>query len=219
MAKNKPMTKSHASKATQALRQERRTDSEGQLKSLARIANQRLARLEKFGLTKSSNAYRYLEKRHFDRDTMLYENRSGKIRFTTKVKGRSAQQLQHEIRELERFLYEAKTSTVSGTNAKYTKAFNTYKSHFEKKHPGETIERSTFDALAQAEGFATFVKAFGSSAISDLIEAADDPNFDLYAALAQVELGQTESQFWANASVPILSSENSDDYDDVPFDH
>lgn len=214
------MTRSHASKATQELRKERRTDAESQLKALATIANQRLARLEKFGLTKSSNAYRYLEKRHFDRDKMLYENRSGKIRFTTSVKGRSAQQLQHQIRELERFLYEAKTSTVKGTNAKYTKAFTTYKQHFEEKHPGETIQRSTFDSLARAEGFATFVKAFGSSAISDLLDAADDPNFDLYAALAKVELGQTETDFWENATIPIVSNTNDDDdYSDVPFDH
>ena len=212
------MTKSHSSKAQQELRQERRSDLQSQLKALSTKANARLASLEKHGLTSASNAYRYLEKRHFDKDTMLYESRSGKIRFTTKVGGRTSQQLQHQVRELERFLYESKTSTVSGVKARYTQAFETYANHFAARHEGAQLSRAQFDAIVNAEGFAAYVKAFGSSQIDQLLEAMDDPGFDVVGALEDFEPGMTESEFWEGAQVPGWIMGNDDDYDFSPFD-
>ena len=216
--KNKSMTKSHASKAQQELRTERRSDLQSQLKTMAKKANARLAALERHGLTSASNAYRYVEKRHFDKDTMLYENRSGNIRFTTKVTGRSAQQLQHQVRELERFLYESKTSTVSGTKKRYTRAFDTYAQRFAARHEGAQLSREQYDAIVNAEGFAAYVKAFGSSQIDQLLEAMDDPGFDVVAALEEFEPGMTESEFWEGAQVPGWIMGNDDDYDFSPFD-
>lgn len=185
---------------------------------MATKANARLASLERHGLTSASNAYRYLEKRHFDKDTMLYESRSGKIRFTTKVCGRTSQQLQHQIRELERFLYESKTSTVAGVKARYTQAFESYNKHFAARHEGAQLSREQFDAIVNAEGFAAYVKAFGSSAIDQLLETADDPGFDVVAALEEFEPGMTESEFWENAEIPGFIMGNDDDYDFSPFD-
>ena len=222
MAKStKPIPNSHASKAKRELIAERRADMSSELKAMATKANARLAALERAGLTSASNAYRYVEKRHFDRDTMLYVNRSGKIRFTTSVKGRSAQQLQHEVRELQRFLYESKTSTVTGAKARYTRAFETYKKHWNSSHGvsgGGGLQRSQFDAIVNAEGFAAFVKAYGSSQIADLMEAAEDPAYDIEAALESFTPGMTQAEFWESAQVPQAFLGNDDDYDFDPFD-
>ena len=117
---------SHHSKAYQAESKARRSELRAQIASMAKTANQRLRELEKRNLTKSSNAYRYVERLSYDKDSATAVDSKGRFKFSTNQRGKTYAQMQHEKAELERFLYSAKTSTVAGTVALYQKGYETY---------------------------------------------------------------------------------------------
>lgn len=198
MAKN--MTKSHASKAVQAARAENRAQIISEIKAMARRANDRLASIEKHDLRAASNAYRYVERRHFDKDSALMSDRSGNIRFDTKLSKKSMQQLQHEKRFLERYLYESKTSTARGTMARYTRAFNTYT----KNNPEVKISKKEFQKIARTAGFSNFVKQFGSDNIATLMVTAAryGKKFDYEKALGEFSKKTSIQEFYEKAGVP-----------------
>lgn len=85
-------------------------------------ANDRLKALEKAGLTKASNAYRYIEREKYDEAEYLTK----KGRFKKPSKKMSRNELLSEYVNLNRFLNESKTSTVSGTKSRYKEAYKTY---------------------------------------------------------------------------------------------
>lgn len=182
----KRKTKAHESVAQREMRDNNRNAIISEIKSMASKANYRLRQLERFDLTKASNAYRYIERRHFDKDSAISENRSGQMKFDTKLARKSMQQLVHEKRELERFLYEAKTSTAKGTISAYAKAYDTYMAN----HPGLNISRDKFGEIMNVSGMNNFLK-FGSSQIYNLMKIAENDDIspeDVEAALA----GMTE---------------------------
>lgn len=85
-------------------------------------ANARLKALEKAGLTKASNAYRYIQRESYDNAEYL----TNKGRFKKPTKNMTRNELLSEYVNLNRFLNESKTSTVKGTKDRYKKAYNTY---------------------------------------------------------------------------------------------
>lgn len=85
-------------------------------------ANDRLKALEKAGLTKASNAYRYIERESYDNAEYLTK----KGRFKKPTKKMSRNDLLSEYVNLNRFLNETKTSTVKGTKSRYKEAYKTY---------------------------------------------------------------------------------------------
>ena len=85
-------------------------------------ANDRLKSIEKAGLTKASNAYRYIERESYD--NAEYLTKRGRFKKPTKKMSRN--ELLSEYVNLNRFLNESKTSTVKGTKDRYKKAYNTY---------------------------------------------------------------------------------------------
>lgn len=85
-------------------------------------ANDRLKALEKAGLTKASNAYRYIKRESYDNAEYLTE----RGRFKKPTKKMSRNDLLSEFVNLNRFLNESKTSTVKGTKDRYKKAYKTY---------------------------------------------------------------------------------------------
>lgn len=94
------------------------------IKSMAKVANQRLLRLEREGLSESSNAYLYLQK-EIEKGTIkdyAKVNKSGNVRFSLgkkQGKGQSNAEynkmLKAEYEKLQGFL-ETKTSRVALTN-------------------------------------------------------------------------------------------------------
>ena len=76
--------------------------------------NERIARLEKSGLSKSSAAYRYLEGQLAAGANWLRKDRFGNIRVKGNISKMSADKISQVARETEAFK-KAKTSTVSGT--------------------------------------------------------------------------------------------------------
>lgn len=200
-------------------RQQRRQELEADVRRMAATANRRLRALEKADLTAASNAYRYVERRHFDKDSALAETRSGEMKFDTALKKKTHAQLQHEKRELERFLYEAKTSTVKGTNARYDAAYDTYI----KNHPTVNMSKKEFQSIMRTAGFRTFVKQFGSSQIQNLMEKIQDARdrdplymADLEKALGELTVNTTLDEFYKSALPPEVwmsnSAEEPDEY-------
>ena len=219
MATKQP--RSHKSKQQQAELKQRRTMLESEIRSMAMKANSRLRALEKADLTRASNAYRYIEKRHFDKDSALATSRSGQMKFDTQLRKKTANQLQHEKRELERFLYEAKTSTVRGTNARYTKAYKKYI----KNHPSVKLSKKEFQSIMRTEGFRTFVAAYGSSQIQNLMEKVQDARdrdplymADLEKALGKLSMDTARDDFYKSAFPPEvwMKSEAEDEDEDLP---
>lgn len=219
MAKKKAT--SHKSAAEREQVAQRRAALESEIKSMATKANARLRALEKADLTAASNAYRYVERRHFDKDTAISEDRSGRIKFDTALKKKTANQLQHEKRELERFLYEAKTSTVKGTNARYDAAYETYT----KNHPSITLSKKEFQSIMRTAGFRTYVKAYGSGQIQNLMEKIQDarnrdPMYmaDLEKALGELSLDTARDDFYKNAFPPEvwMKNEAEEEDEDLP---
>lgn len=193
-------------------RQQRRQELEADVRRMAATANRRLRALEKANLTAASNAYRYVERRHFDKDSALAETRSGEMKFDTALKKKTHAQLQHEKRELERFLYEAKTSTVKGTNARYDAAYDTYI----KNHPTVNLTKKEFQSIMRTAGFRTFVKQFGSSQIQNLMEKIQDARdrdplymADLEKALGELTVNTTLDEFYKSALPPEVWMSNN----------
>lgn len=193
-------------------RQQRRQELEADVRRMAATANRRLRALEKADLTAASNAYRYVERRHFDKDSALAETRSGKMKFDSALKKKTHAQLQHEKRELERFLYEAKTSTVKGTNARYDAAYDTYI----KNHPTVNMTKKEFQSIMRTAGFRTFVKQFGSSQIQNLMEKIQDARdrdplymADLEKALGELTVNTTLDEFYKSALPPEVWMSNN----------
>ena len=50
------------------------------------------------------------------------------------------------------------------------------------------------------------------------MEAAEDPAYDIEAALESFTPGMTQAEFWESAQVPQAFLGNDDDYDFDPFD-
>lgn len=190
----KRKTKAHESVAQREMRDNNRNAIISEIKSMASKANYRLRQLERFDLTKASNAYRYIERRHFDKDSAISETRSGLMKFDTKLARKSMQQLVHEKRELERFLYEAKTSTAKGTITAYAKSYDTYMAN----HPGLNISRDKFGEIMNVAGMNNFLK-FGSSQIYNLMKIAENDDIspeDVEAALAGMTADTTASDLY-----------------------
>lgn len=187
-------TKAHESIAQREMRDNNRNAIISEIKSMASKANYRLRQLEAFDLRKASNAYRYIERRHFDKDSAISETRSGLIKFDTKLARKSMQQLVHEKRELERFLYEAKTSTVKGTRRAYQKSYETYMQH----HPGLDISQDKFGEILSVDGMKNFLK-FGSTQIYNLMKLGENDAIspdDIEAALAGMKEDTTASELY-----------------------
>lgn len=116
MAKNRYIDKSARKLSTEELQKG--------IRSMAKAANQRLLRLERAGLSESSNAYLYVKK-EIEKGTIkeyAKVNKEGNVRFSLEKKQGKTQstedynkQLKAEYEKLQGFL-KAKTSNVAPTN-------------------------------------------------------------------------------------------------------
>lgn len=152
------------SKAELQARKERKSEMSQLAGRLAKTANQRLRSLEKAGLQNASNAYRYIEKLHFDKDSATATDAQGRMKFNTNFRGLTYQEVQHRIGEITRFL-EAQTSTVSGVNAKYKKGFVTYRERY-----GADISYAEFTDLMRNDTMKRLKSQFSSAVINRIID-------------------------------------------------
>lgn len=171
MAKKKPIKHAHRSQAAREAIKARRSDIAADVATMAKRANQRLRELEKHGLTEASHAYRYVERLAFDADTATAHDKKGRVKWNTNTRKKSYQQLQHEKAELERFLNEAKTSTVKGTKAQFEKGYQTYKQKA-KEAGRKTVSRSEYGDIWRMRNIKNLQKVYGSNEAVRIIERA-----------------------------------------------
>lgn len=170
MAK-KPIKHAHRSQAARDAIKARRSDIASDVATMAKRANQRLRELEKHGLTEASHAYRYVERLTFDADSATAHDKKGRIKWNTNTRGKSYQQLQHEKAELERFLNQAKTSTVRGTLKQFEKGYQTYEEKA-KKAGRKTVSRSEYGDIWRMRNIKNLQKIYGSNEAVRIIERA-----------------------------------------------
>ena len=170
MAK-KPIKHAHRSQAAREAIKARRSDIASDVATMAKRANQRLREFEKRGLTEASHAYRYVERLTFDADSATAHDKKGRVKWNTNTRGKSYQQLQHEKAELERFLNQAKTSTVKGTLAQFEKGYKTY-AEKATEAGRQAVDRSTYGDIWRMRNIKRAKEIYGSSEAIRIVERA-----------------------------------------------
>lgn len=92
----------------------------------AKRANTRLRELEKQGMSTISNVYVYLRGMEAVGVGYMDKTKQGDIKFKTKVKKQTINQLRQEASKLKTFLFDAKTSTPTGTKQRFEKQYESY---------------------------------------------------------------------------------------------
>lgn len=122
------------------------TDQE--IKAMAKLANDRLYRLEKSGKSEFSREYQLVE--HYavgdpNGKGSIYNvsDDYSRIRFTSSTKGMDGEERLYYVNTLRNFI-RAETSTLSGTDEAITKAFKTY-----IKNHGANVEGMTAEQYAR----------------------------------------------------------------------
>lgn len=131
-------------------------------------ANDRLKALEKAGLTKASNAYRYIEREKYD--DAKYLTKQG--RFKKPSKKMSRNDLLSEYVNLNRFLNESKTSTVKGTKSRYKEAYKTYAKKV-KSTGGSPMTFEEYGDFWRSEKINKLMEHFGASDLVNFLSERD----------------------------------------------
>ena len=150
----------------------------------SRVANTRLRALEKAGLT-TAPAYKKIK--DFSRDNRQFiavgtrKSSKGKFKFSTKIKGRSREDIQEELIQLHKFLFEAKTSTVSGAKERKKNMLESHQRLKEDKSPEwaeyfQGMSEEEFEQFWNYANIKALLDAFGSKQVIIIIEAARSNN-------------------------------------------
>lgn len=151
---------------------------------LAKTANSRLRSLESKGLNNASNAYRYIEKLHFDKDSATVTDSKGRFKFNTNYRGLSYQELQHQIGEIQNFL-KASTSTISGVKDAYQKGYETYKAN--AKNEASNISFSDFADIMRNQKIKDSKEMFGSKLAVRIIKHISETGETVKQALERIK--------------------------------
>lgn len=158
------------------------------IRNMSKIANTRLARLRDKGLAKASPAYRYAFKKAYDREDFMgslpkilpttidedgveeFDYNRIKVKFNTDLRKLNHNQLVEEFSKLRTFLYEAHTSTISGTREKYIRSYDT----FVKRHG--YIPENVYAQMWYMDNIKTIMRMFGSD-VEIITQIVDDKRF------------------------------------------
>lgn len=138
---------------------------------LSKTANQRLRQIEQAGLTRASNAYRYIEGRAYDEEPYMDRTKNGEMKFRTNYRDTTLNSLREQMSELQEFLFKSKTSTVTGVKNKYLKGYETA-----KKNNPDLFGHMSFDEfgdLWNTFNMKQIVKMYGSEIAVGFINEAE----------------------------------------------
>lgn len=132
--------------------EEEKKERLAELKKKVQATNRKIAKLEKSGVAESSNAYSYLE--FMNKGSRTQQHRSfmksqNAPRFRTDLEKMTERQLQALENNVNKF-NDAKTSTVRGSKARYSKATATLNERLKNKHIKltNTDTKTLFESLA-----------------------------------------------------------------------
>lgn len=97
-----------------------------EVETKAKRANQRLRQLEKSGIDESSRAYQVTARNAYDGLPGYVTTRAGNIAFDRRLKNKTIEDLEKELKELDKFL-DLHTSTVRCYKESLRKSFEGYK--------------------------------------------------------------------------------------------
>ena len=166
------------------------------LRVYTKAANQRLKALEKAGLAKSSNAYRYMEnqlragfsyvtttsgktqkrKRRDTGESYEVQTEDGHVKFRTNFRGMSMEEMRQELRELDTFLFRSKTSTVKGVKEHYKKIKESIENNRYNRRVAEFFKEKTMEEFAEFwenQQLSKVYEMFGSSTAVEVVQAAE----------------------------------------------
>lgn len=138
---------------------------------LSKTANQRLRQIEQAGMTRASNAYRYIEGRAYDEEPYMDTTKNGQMKFRTNYRDTTLNSLREQMSELQEFLFKSKTSTVTGVKNKYLKGYETA-----KKNNPDLFGKMSFDEfgdLWNTFNMKQIVKMYGSEIAIGFINEAE----------------------------------------------
>ncbi len=138
---------------------------------LSKTANQRLRQIEKAGLTRASNAYRYIEGRAYDEEPYMDKTKNGEMKFRTNYRDTTLNSLREQMGELQEFLFKSKTSTVSGVKNKYLKGYETAKQNNPDLFGNMTFDE--FGDLWNTFNMKQIIKMYGSDIAVKFINEAE----------------------------------------------
>lgn len=145
-----------------------RGELEKVVSSWAKRANEALRELERKGMT-SSNSYGYLRGEEAMGVSYMDKTKKGEIKFNTKIKKQTINQLKQEASQLQTFIFYAKTYTPTGTKARFE---NQYKSYV------KTVGRRN----GQPMEFGEFMKNFSMSSFRKAVEMwGSEQAFEVYS--------------------------------------
>lgn len=174
------------SKTELEARKLRKSELSKMASNLAKTANQRLRALEEKGLEKGSNAYRYIEKLHFDKDSATATDSQGRMKFNTNFRGLSYQDVQSRLAEIQRFL-NAPTSKISGVKKKYYKGWKTYSKPTNEKTGGSKISFADFTDIMRNQKIKDSKAMFGSKLFVRIIRHIDETGETVKQVLERIK--------------------------------
>ena len=191
-----------------------RTELQTAVQVLSKTANTRLRSIEKANLTKASNAYRYVETKAYDKARFISTTKNNEIKFKTTTRGRTTNELREEVAELRDFLFKAKTSTVSGINERYQKAYDTWK----ENNPDMNMSKDEFGEMWSQSNMKKLVNMYGSDVAIDIMSGKDYENIsmdEINQLIGNVKEDTPYSDLTSQLS--ILDESDIFDVEDLPF--
>lgn len=134
------------------------TDLKNEFRRQSKRANKKIEKLEKSGYDKHSRAYTYLSSKLPDRDSLIPN-----MRFNTSTRGLSQQELEHQL-SITRKFNEAKTSTKTGVDRAYRKAYQSF-----KKSQDINIKYNDWKDIVANKDFDDFSQKFGSKQLTKIV--------------------------------------------------
>lgn len=178
------------SKAELQNRKLRKQELTKQARTLADIANKRLRAIETKGLQDASNAYRYIEKLHYDKDNATATDKKGRMKFNTSFSGLTYQELQSRIGTLQAFI-GADTSTLKGIKQKYQNAYKGIKKSdkltAEERSALSKISFAQFADIMRNEMVRKSTNQFGSRVFVRLLQHMADTKESMEKTLERVK--------------------------------
>lgn len=129
---------------------------------VTKSANKKLAKLEKSGYDKHSRAYTYLSSKLPDRESIIPN-----MRFNTSTRGMSQQDIAHQLSIASKFIH-AKTSTKTGVDRAYKKAYQSFKKSQEVK-----VTYDEWKDIVSNTDFNDFSQKFGSEQLTKIVDKYD----------------------------------------------
>lgn len=186
----------------------------------SRTANTRLRALEKAGLT-SSPAYRQIKDFARDGREFIGTTKHGEFKFSTRTTGRSREDIQKELIQLHKFLFEAKTSTTAGEKKrrKLIKKSNEKIREDKSANWAGKVKKMSDEEFEQFWDYANlkrFYDLFGSDNTATLMDiAAENPNIKGDMKLLDKIIGELEEAAIKGLQITLADMDYMTIFDEV----